>query len=170
MNRKATTTEEVLELHASIVMKVIWGLTSSMDDARDIFQETFLQHHVAVSNGRVIHNPKAWLCQTARNGAFKLRRLHQRQAVSVADEVIHQHPAHTPNPDNALLLDRIRDLAATLPERQSQVFSMRNFEQLSYAEIADQLGCTKTAARASGYKALKTIRSLMNGRQEGSHV
>ena len=170
MNQKSATTDEVLELHATLVMKVIWSLSSSADDARDIFQDTFLQHHLAVSSGRVIHDPKAWLCKTARNGAFRLRRLRHRQATPVADEILNQYPAKSPHPDNNLLLNQIRDLTANLPERQAQVFSMRNFEQLSYAEIADELGCTEEAARASGYKALKSIRSLMGGRQEDSHV
>lgn len=170
MNQIPPTTTEVLELHAALVMKIIWSLVPSSDDARDIFQDTFLQHHLALTRGREIRNPKAWLCQTARNGAFRLRRLRHRQEKPVADEILHQFPDQIPSPDNSLLLDKVRNLTASLPERQAQVFSMRNFEQLSYAEIAEQLDCTEEAARASGYKALKKIRSLMGGRQEGSHV
>ncbi len=170
MPPKTPSTSQMLDRHGPLVMKIIWSLVPSMDDAQDIFQDTFLQHHLAFSQGRTIHHPKAWLCQTARNAAFKLRRLHQKQAVPVADEMLHQHPAQTTHPDHFLMLEKIRDLAATLPDRQAQVFAMRNFEQLSFAEIAEQLDCTEEAARASGYKALKTIRSLMGDRQEDSHV
>lgn len=170
MSRKNARTEHVMETHGPLVMKIIWNLIPSKDDAQDIFQDTFLQHHLAFRQGRTIHNPKAWLCQTARNAAFKWRRLRKQQAVPVADELLHQHPANTSNPDQTLMLEKIRDLAAALPDKQAQVFAMRNFEQLSYAEIAGQLGCSEEAARASGYKAMKKIRSLISDRQEDSHV
>lgn len=167
---KGFGTKQMVEDHGPLVMKVIWGLVPSRDDAQDIFQDTFLQHHLACTKGRTIHNPKAWLCQTARNAAFKFRRLRQRQAVSMADELLNQYPAKPSNPDNTLILDKIRDITATFPHRQAQVFVMRNFEQMSFAEIAGQLDCTEEAARASNYQALKRIRSLLSDRQEDSHV
>jgi RNA polymerase sigma-70 factor, ECF subfamily len=168
--RKKHNTQQVLQLHGPLVMKIIWSLVPSNDDAQDIFQDTFLQHHLAFTRGQTIRNPKAWLCTTARNAAFKLRRLRKRQAVPMADEVLNRHPAKPTNPDHFLMLEKIRDLAATLPEKQAQVFAMRNFEQMSFAEIAQQLCCTEEAARASGYKALKKIRSILSDRQEDSHV
>lgn len=170
MPPKAQSTDHVMDRHGPLVMKIIWSLVPSLDDAQDIFQDTFLQHHLAFTQGRTIHNPKAWLCQTARNAAFKLRRLRQKQAAAVPDEMLHQHPAKTTHPDHFLMLEKIRDIASTLPHQQAQVFAMRNFEQLSFAEIAKQLDCTEEAARASGYKAMKKIRSLISDRQEDSHV
>ncbi len=167
---KGSNTKQAMEHHGLLVMKVIWSLVPSKDDAQDVFQDTFLQHHLACTKGRTIHNHKAWLCQSARNAAFKLRRLRQRQAVPMADELLNQYPAKPTNPDHALILEQIRDITATFPDRQAQVFVMRNFEQMSFAEIAGQLDCTEEAARANNYQALKKIRSLMSDRQEDSHV
>lgn len=65
------------------------------------------------------------------------------------------------NAERHLLLDRVRDLAADLPERQRSVFALRNFEGWTYAEIAAQLGCSEGSARSSEYKALKKIRTWM---------
>ena len=56
-------------------------------------------------------------------------------------------------------MDRVRDLAAELPERQRTVFALRNFEGWPFAEIAARLGCSEESARASEYKALKKIRA-----------
>ncbi len=170
MPQKPAGTEELLELHGPLILKIIWNLIPSIDDAQDIFQETFLQHHLALSQGREIHNARAWLCVTARNAAFKCRRLEKRQPLAMDDEILHQHPAPKTNPDQSLIIQDIRDHVCGLPEKQAQVFSMRNFEHLSYAEIALNLDISEEAARASGYKGLKKMRSLMNGGQEDSHV
>ena len=45
--------------------------------------------------------------------------------------------------DRHLLMDRVRDLAADLPERQRTVFALRNFEGWTISEIAAQRGCGK---------------------------
>ncbi len=60
------------------------------------------------------------------------------------------------------MLDRVRRLAARLPTRQRNVFVLRNFEGLPFAEIAAQLGCSEEAARANEYKALKKIRQQLH--------
>ncbi len=164
------TTEEMLERHGPLVMQVIWNLVPVADDARDIFQDTFLQHYLAMRQGRSIHNPRAWLCQTARHGAFRLFRARQSAPDRASSWDADQHPAPATDPDHPLLLARIRTVAASLPDRQAQVFIMRHFEHLSFAEIADQLGCSAAAARASGYKALQRIRSLLGDKTEESHV
>lgn len=169
MNQPATATVEAMERHGPQVLKAIWNLVPSAEDARDLYQETFLQHHLAVAGGRRIDHPCAWLCQTARHAAFRLRRRRLRQGRQLNDDVLDNHPARSVDPDHRLLLDRIRDLAARLPERQGQVFVMRHFEQMSFAEIAAQLGISEDAARASGHKALSRLRALMNRRQEDTH-
>ncbi len=169
MPPRTQNTAQLLDSHGPLVMKIIWHLVPTKYDAQDIFQDTFLQHHLAFTKGHVINNPKAWLCQTARNAAFKWRKS-RMQTTPIAEGMLDQHPAKSLNPNHFLMLEKIRNLAATFPERQGQVFVMRNFEQMSYAEISDQLGCSEEAARASGYKALKKIRSIMSDRQEGYHV
>jgi len=175
LNQPATATVEAMERHGPQVLKAIWHLVPSADDARDLYQETFLQHHLALSRGRRIDHPCAWLCQTARHAAFRLRRQRLKQGQRLGDEVLDNHAARSVDPDHRLLLDRIRDLAAGLPERQGQVFVMRHFEQMSFAEIATQLDISEDAARASGHKALGRLRALMNRRpkdvaEEAEHV
>ena len=169
MNQPATATVEAMERHGPQVLKAIWNLVPSAEDARDLYQETFLQHHLAVSRGHRIDHPCAWLCQTARHAAFRLRRQHLKQGRRVGDDALDNLPARAIDPEHGLLLDRIRDLAARLPERQGQVFVMRHFEQMSFAEIATQLGISEDAARASGHKALGRIRAMITD-EEAQHV
>lgn len=156
------TTVEVLEQHGPQVMRTIWNLVSSPEDAQDLFQETFLQHHQTLARGGTILDARAWLCGTARHAAFRLLRRRKRMGPLLPQEFLAEHPAPQEHSDQGLLLERIRSLAAALPERQGQVFAMRHFEQLSFAEIARQLGISQDAARSSAYKALNRLRTLMN--------
>lgn len=163
-------TAEAMALHGARVLQVAWNLVSSAEDAQDVFQETFLQHHLALARGRTIENPAAWLCTTARHAAFRIRRRQSRLGRRVADDLLAACPAPATDPQQHLLLERLRDLTARLPGRQAQVFAMRNFEQMSFAEIATQLDITEDSARASAHKALVRLRSQMAPAKEEDHV
>lgn len=163
-------TEDAMSLHGPQVLQVIWNLVSSTDDAQDIFQETFLRHHQALARGHAIDNPRAWLCTTARHAAFRLRRRQARLGRRVTDDLLAGRPAPAHDPQQHLLLEQLRDLAARLPARQAQVFAMRNFEQLPFAEIARQLGISEDAARASAHKALLRLRAQVSNTREEDHV
>ena len=156
--------------HGPRVMQSIWNLVSSAEDAQDVFQETFLKHHLAVSRGHSIDNPAAWLCTTARHAAFRLRQRKRGWGLRVPDELLADQPGPAPDPHHHLLLERLRDLVAHLPERQAQVLAMRNFEQLSFAEIATHLGISEDAARASAYKGMLRLRTQMAPAKEEDHV
>ena len=153
--KPADISAKAIDDYGRLVLKVAYRIVPNADQA----QETFLRFQTACTRGEVIAYPKAWLCRVATNVAFNARR---RQRVTVG---IEEHSAVEANVDmhveRRLLMDRVRDLAADLPERQRTVFALRNFEGWTYAEIAAQLGCSAGSARSSEYKALKKIRFRM---------
>ncbi|MBK7670534.1 MAG: sigma-70 family RNA polymerase sigma factor [bacterium] len=65
MARPETATTEGMADHGARVLRTIWNLASSTEEAQDIFQETFLQHHLAITRGHTIDNTAAWLRTTA---------------------------------------------------------------------------------------------------------
>ena len=149
---------EFVHQYSRLVLSAARRILPDPDDSHDVFQETFLRYYETVESGESILFPKAWLCQTAINAAF--RRLRQRRREAPLPDV----PSADTTPvaealDRARLMDRIRECAAELPERQRTVFALRNFENMKFAEIAAVVGCTEEAARASEYKALRKIRA-----------
>ena len=160
MRRPADISAEAVDRYGRLVLKVAWGIVPDSDEAREVFQETFLRFHSACARGETISHPKAWLCRVAANAAFKVRR-HRRRAPLYEGEDAAADARPDTVAERRLLLDRVRDLAAELPERQRMVFALRNFEGLPFAEIAARLGCSEESARASEYKALKKIRACL---------
>lgn len=137
-------------------MKVAWQILPDPDETHDVFQEAFLRYHTTLQRGEEIYHAKAWLCRTASNIACQ--RLRQKRREVLLEEEIADID-NSKDIENYLLLDRVRQLVAELPERQRKVVTLRQFAGLSFAEIAAQLQCSEEAVRANQYKALKTIRA-----------
>ncbi len=86
--RPETTTTEAMATHGARVLQTTWNLVSSTEEAQDVFQETFLQHHLAMTHGRTIDNTAARLCTTARHAAFRLRRRKRGPGRRVPEELL----------------------------------------------------------------------------------
>ena len=158
--KPADISAKAIDDYGRLVLKVAYRIVPNPDQAREIFQETFLRFHTACTRGEVIAFPKAWLCRVATNVAFNARR-RQRAMLAIEEDTAVETNAGR-DVERHLLMDRVRDLAADLPERQRTVFALRNFEGWTFAEIAARLGCTEGAARSSEYKALRKIRTWMS--------
>lgn len=156
----ADASTEAVEHYGRLVLKVAYTIVANADEAQEVFQETFLRFHTACARGERIAHPKAWLCRVATNAAFKIRRYQQRVLLREEEASAVEADADK-EAERRLLMERVRDLAAELPERQRMVFALRNFEGWPFAEIAARLGCSEASARASEYKALKKIRAQM---------
>jgi RNA polymerase sigma factor (sigma-70 family) len=53
-----------------------------------------------------------------------------------------------------------------LPPRQRAVIVLRYYEQLSEAEIADVLGCSRGNVKSTAHRALQNLRTAL-GQEEG---
>jgi RNA polymerase sigma-70 factor (ECF subfamily) len=161
---RAKTTAEAVDRYGPLILRIAWRILPDPDEVQDIYQEAFLQFHAAQMEGTEIAFPKAWLCRTAMNAAFKRQQQMRRQAGEEAAERVGDGAKEV---EQALLVQKVRELAADLPDRQREVFVLRNFEGLPFAEISSLLQCTEESARANEYKAIQKIRAWMDGYQRG---
>jgi RNA polymerase sigma-70 factor (ECF subfamily) len=56
-------------------------------------------------------------------------------------------------------LDALREALATLPERQRRAILLREWQGLSYAEVADELRLTVAAVETLLYRARRSLKS-----------
>lgn len=65
------------EIHRSTIISYVYRLIGSLEDAKDITQDTILKYITLQDNQ--IENPRAWMFKVASNLAYDFLRKHQKQ-------------------------------------------------------------------------------------------
>lgn len=164
-NKKPKISDEVLCAEYEAVYRYVLSLCKNVTQAQDITQETFLK---AMKNSeRFAGNSSlyTWLCSIAKNLWLNSCKKQQREklfdnsfefANSAEKSVEHQ----IADKDSAF---RIHILLHRLPEPYKEVFSLRVFGQLPFADIAELFSKTESWARVTFYRARKMIVEQMEG-------
>lgn len=134
---------ELVRRHQDRIYRFLVRLTRSLDDARDLTQETFLRAFQHLKGWRPEARFSTWLFRIARNQAFDLLRRHQTvEFVMLEEDATVLDPA--PGPDDVLnTVQRLRQLDAALlrlPVEHREIVLLREIEGLSYEELAEVLG------------------------------
>jgi RNA polymerase sigma-70 factor (ECF subfamily) len=151
--------------HQSAVYRYALRMTSSPEMADDAVQETFL----ALLKGRGYHAEagplRSYLYGTARNLLFRMWGVQGRE-----EEIDPGHPGGGPDPleglEAAEQVERIRQALAGLPPHYREVVVLCDLEELSYAEVAEVLGCAVGTIRSR----LNRARSLLTERMTRERV
>ncbi len=154
--------EALVEAHSGEIFAYVWRLLRDTADAEDCLQETFLRAYRSFSRVRAGSNYRAWLYKIATNTA----RTHARQRGRLNARTIDLDPDletdRSSPPDRVeqrQLIEAVTQAVAALPHQQRAALIMRQYQELSYRDIAAALDCTEEAARANVYQALKKLRA-----------
>lgn len=144
--------EAVVAAHGATVLRVARAILGPVD-ADDAWSETFLAAMTAYPGLPADANVEAWLVTIAHRKAIDIIRAAARRPLAVGDT------PDCPSPDTAD--GRDLDLAgavAALPDRQRQAVAYHYLAGLPYAQIADLLGTTETAARRAAADGIARLR------------
>jgi RNA polymerase sigma-70 factor (ECF subfamily) len=125
-------------------------------DAEDVTQDVFLEvfSHTSLDD---VENLPAFLRRLTVYRALDQRRKHRGTVAMEQD----RFPSAELSPhDEAVrreLAERLRDLVASLPEREGAVFSLRYFEGLSNPQIAEALQISSGAVAAALHKVRRKL-------------
>ena len=134
--------EEALLPHLDAAYNLARWLTRDERDAEDVVQEAYLRafkHFDAFKGG----NARPWLLAIVRNTYYTWVQRNRLPEVITApfDEEKDMHISDTPDPETLLLkeADRkmLRRALRKLPAEFLEVIVLREFEELSYKEIAE---------------------------------
>lgn len=126
-------------------------------DADDVVQETLLSALGAYPGLPADANVRAWLWTIARNKAIDgyRRRGRRPQTAPWPDQDLPSVGASGHGVDTD---DDLWDQVRRLPTGQRLAVTLRFVDDLSYAQIADHLGCSAGAARQRVYEGLQALR------------
>lgn len=151
--------EEILCAEYESVYRYVLALCRSDSDAQDITQETFLKAMKASDGFQGNSSLYTWLCAIAKNLWLNKCKKEQREFSS--------ETAPNTLPDNGIPLEqyiidqdlsmRVHLVLHELDEPYKEVFSLRVFGQLSFAQIAQLFSKTESWARVTYHRARKKI-------------
>ncbi len=153
------------KLYEALYMKVfsyVMTLAKDRNDAEEITQETFFR---AISTDKSFKGESecfTWLCAIAKNIFIDEKRRNARFDDELSEEL--------PDTDKGLeekLADRatslrIHSILHNLDEPYKEVFQLRIFGELSFAEIGSIFGKTETWARVTYHRARVKIKERMD--------
>lgn len=138
----------------------IRNIVLNHDDADDVLQNTFVKVFQNLKNFKGESKLFSWMYRIATNEALTF--LSQKAKLSgISSEDLQNKTIDNLKAD--LYFDgddiqiKLQKAIIALPEKQQLVFKMKYFEELKYEEIAEILGTSVGALKASYHHAVKKI-------------
>jgi RNA polymerase sigma-70 factor (ECF subfamily) len=135
----------------------------SPEEAEDAVQHTFLNAYRSLRTGTVPRSEAAWLFAIAENVCRERRRSAWRRSrieVVSGDGLVGEQAAAPETRTDEL--DGIGDALAKLPPRQRQAILLREWQGLSYREIAAELGLSQAAVETLLFRARRSLAQKLN--------
>lgn len=144
---------------------------SDYDEASEVTQQTFIKAYGAIGTLKDPGRFRAWLYIIASNGC----RAHSRRAGRHATESMHaggpgevaawERLAASENPEKQLLSrdweKLLKRALAQIPEEQRLVIIMKEYEGLTFHEIAEVLSESENTVKSRMYYGLKALRKVL---------
>jgi RNA polymerase sigma factor (sigma-70 family) len=126
--------------------------------AEDLLQDTFVKFFEAGRQGRSVENVPGYLLTIARNLCFTHQVRAKRQFVPFED--VHWVDTDAPY-EQRELLQLIQASLELLPDEYREAFVLREYNGLSYAEIADVIGQSVDLVKVRIFRAKKKLREIL---------
>lgn len=131
--------------------------------AEDVVQDVMYKLWQKREEVDQIENLEAWLMVLTRNRSLDLLRKAKDNHVSMdeAYTVSDKSPAADKILETADLMTLLRSCLDQLPEKQRSIFHLREIEQMSYEEIAQQTGFNLDDVKVNLFRARKHIQRMV---------
>jgi RNA polymerase sigma-70 factor (ECF subfamily) len=161
---------DLMERHGRAVHRLALRMTGNEHDAEDVVQESFLRAYRNLDHFESRAQFGSWLYRIAANCAYdalraRARRLAPIDSTARDDDVAAAVATDDPGPDRlaagAEVRRRVRRAMARMSVLERSAFTLRHFEGLTTAEIAQTLGLHGEAAKQSVFRAVRKVREAL---------
>ena len=180
--------DELLRRHQKPLFNFLYRTLGDRHAAEDLLQETFLRLLTKRHKYRVRGAFTSWLYQIARNLSIDYRRkAARRREISyfrktVADDgnVVELKDILRDTKEGAdtqaaqrEIVEKMENALQRLPHDQREALVLKRYQDLSYQEIADRVGCSVSAAKMRvqrGHRRLVALMADVLDKGANSHV
>ncbi|MDD2573970.1 MAG: sigma-70 family RNA polymerase sigma factor [Firmicutes bacterium] len=152
------------ELHRKPIFGYFLRMTGSKEEASELTQETFYQACLSLYRFKGEASLKTWLFSIARNVYLKFVREKGKRKEMIREGPFSENLPAPGSPDpsaEALILkeehERIRKGLARIPEKDRTIIILKEFQGLSYEEVATVFDQTVNWARVNFFRAKKRL-------------
>ncbi len=152
--------EAVYRQYFADVYKYALALSRDGQVAEEVTQETFFRALTAIDSFRGDCQLRVWLCQIARNQYLTMCRERKKFADSEGEPGEGGIEEGFADREDAR---RLHILLHALPEPYKEVFSLRTFGELPFAQIGELFGKTESWARVTYFRARQKLKEGFDG-------
>jgi RNA polymerase sigma-70 factor (ECF subfamily) len=156
----------IVKKYGPAVWLTAYRLLGNDADTADCFQETFTSA-LQLSRRQRIRSFSALLTRLATTRAIDLLRRRLRQSKIHAEpadsaDVPGKNPGPLQQVQTKELADRLRNALIQLPPQEAQVFCLRYFNDMSYRQIAGELGIKTNTAGVLLHRSRAKLNALLD--------
>jgi RNA polymerase sigma-70 factor (ECF subfamily) len=171
--------EELVRRYDRDVLRLARGLVHTPEDARDLYQESFLRAYRNIERFRFECSFYTWLYRIVTNVCLDhlrrrmVRKEEQAPALEEADGTVHDffdrqaEKSAGANPERVLLGkeigERIDGALGELSPRERMVFEMKHHQGMRLRAIGDVLGTSEETVKNSLFRATRKLRASLAG-------
>ena len=130
-------------------------------DVADLVQQTFLQLHRARADFREGAKLRPWLYTIALNLARQYFRRKGRRPETGLGEHEPAQRGREGDPERPVVARELRLALQALPAAQREVIELHWFEGLSFAEISEVTGDSRSALKVRAHRTYKKLKSIL---------
>jgi RNA polymerase sigma-70 factor (sigma-E family) len=154
------TFEEFVSSRLGALLRYATVVTWDPHLAEDVTQEVLVRAQLKWARIGRLDAPEAYVRRMVVNEFLSWRR--RRAASPLSREALEAMAGSVPDHGASWgERDAVWQLIATLPARQRAAVALRFYEDMSYEEIAEVLGCRAVTARSQVSRALQTLRESL---------
>jgi RNA polymerase sigma-70 factor (ECF subfamily) len=155
----------LMERHAQELFRLASSLSASRADAEDVVQETFIGAYQGLRRFDGRASVKTWLKRILVRQAARTWNRSKRSRSTLPIEAVDMSPPSRQKTSATALVDGKIDVAAvlrTLAPEHREVVVMREFDQMSYAEIAQVLEIPIGTVESRLHRARAELRAKLD--------
>ena len=168
--------ETLVRTYSARLLRVARRFLRDEEDARDAVQDALISAYKSIGRFDAEARLATWLHKIVVNSSLMKLRTRRRHPEESIDELLphfaedgHQVPANSDWPlgaDELLVRDEVRELVRRnideLPESSRVVLLLRDIEEMSTEETAEQLGISANAVKVRLHRARQALRARLD--------
>ncbi len=124
----------LVDLHKDKVINIAYKLSNNYEVAQDIAQESFIKAYVKLGSFKKEASFMTWLYRVTYNTACNYLRKNKVKTLFLNEEILE---GYKETPEEAELKDIVNEAVESLPLKLKSVIVLKDYEGLSYKEIAE---------------------------------